>query len=74
MNKGHLNEHLCKYYLYQATLGLSHSHSMNIVHRDIKPENIMFKDIDNTSLKLIDFGLGIKDGRNNNGNVVGTPW
>ena len=35
-------------------------HSQNIVHRDIKPQNILFEDVDQKVIKLIDFGIAKK--------------
>ena len=42
----------------QIVSGITYCHENNICHRDLKPENIIFthKD-DETSLKIIDFGL-----------------
>lgn len=46
---------------------------MGIIHRDIKAENIVFKDANNTELKIIDFGFGTK-GLNIASGIVGTPF
>jgi len=46
---------------------------MGVMHRDIKAENIVFKDVNNTELKVIDFGLGTK-GLNIASGIVGTPF
>jgi len=39
--------------------GLHYLSQKGIMHRDLKPENMILKtkDIENTSLKLVDFGL-----------------
>ena len=36
---------------------LQYIHSLNIMHRDIKPSNILFRDISNLELLIVDFGL-----------------
>lgn len=46
---------------------------MGVMHRDIKAENICFKDVLNTQIKIIDFGLGSK-GLNVATGIVGTPF
>ena len=46
--------------LHQATSGLMHLHSLNIVHRDIKPQNVLISQPDNHNrvrAMISDFGL-----------------
>ena len=55
---------------------INHIHSLGICHRDLKPENILFVNKnDDTSLKLIDFGLGknLNDQNDKSSNFVGSP-
>ena len=57
---------------------ISYCHSKNIVHRDLKPENILFteedNDINNNTIKIIDFGLSRKFTRNKLSSPVGTCY
>ena len=45
---------------------ISYLHSRDIIHRDIKPENVLFvdKNVDASTIKLIDFGLSIRHRQN----------
>jgi serine/threonine protein kinase len=43
------------------------------VHRDLKLENVMFTDIENLEVKLIDFGFAEKINRNKLVSRAGTP-
>lgn len=40
--------------------GVSYLHKVQVLHRDLKPENIMFQDLEQTNLKITDFGLSTK--------------
>jgi calcium-dependent protein kinase len=45
----------------QAISALTYLHKNKICHRDIKPENfLLFKENDESHIKLIDFGLAKK--------------
>lgn len=51
---------------------INHCHHLGIIHRDLKPENIMYS-TDNT-LKIIDFGLSIKENTQTSEQIVGTAY
>jgi serine/threonine protein kinase len=57
---------------------ISYLHSRDIIHRDIKPENVLFvdKNVDASSIKLIDFGLSIRHRQNDSKltSTVGTAY
>lgn len=53
----------CSIIIKQVLNGINCIHDLNIVHRDINPKNILlqsFKKIENDSVKIADFGLGIE--------------
>lgn len=60
----------------QAFYALCYLHNNKICHRDIKPENfLLFKEDDDSYVKLIDFGLAKKISRNEIMNSPnGTPY
>ena len=67
----------------EITSAILHMHEKGICHRDIKPENFMFADkSEDSELKLIDFGLSKRFGKNESGapggdfmhSIVGTPY
>ena len=60
-----INENNCENYFNlgrlqkitkQILIALEYIHSLKIVHCDLKPENILIKSINNTQIKVIDFG------------------
>jgi len=56
-----LNEEQIAVIMKQIFEGLHYTHSKNFMHSDLKLENIVFKNKNKIdTLKLIDFGLGIK--------------
>lgn len=55
----------------QAFYALCYLHEHSICHRDIKPENfLLYKENDDTHIKLIDFGLAKKVAKNE---LMSTP-
>jgi calcium-dependent protein kinase len=58
---GHVDEKLTSNIVRQVSSGLFYAHGRGIAHRDIKPENVVFcsKDIKDTTIKLIDWGLAM---------------
>jgi len=45
----------------QIASALAYCHARGIVHRDIKPENILFASADRRVVKLVDFGLAVRE-------------
>jgi len=56
-DKGNLNEKEARKILIQIVNALQYCHSNGVVHRDLKLENVMFKDVDDLYVKVIDFGI-----------------
>lgn len=56
-DKGNLNEKEARKILIQIVNALQYCHSHGVVHRDLKLENIMFKDVEELFVKVIDFGI-----------------
>lgn len=56
-----MKEEDCARLIKSILLGIKHIHKYNYVHRDLKPSNIvLMSEGDYTSVKLVDFGLAVK--------------
>jgi len=71
-----LSEPLVKRFFFQALLAVNYLHQVGIVHRDIKLDNFLLtsKDVDKSSIRLIDFGFAKKFREGQLTSQVGTPW
>ena len=72
----HLTESQAASVMRQAFYALCYLHNNKICHRDIKPENfLLFKENDDSYIKLIDFGMAKRVSRNEVMNSPnGTPY
>lgn len=52
-----LTESDCCLFMRQICRGVQYLHKNNIVHLDLKPENVVCTQKENTSVKIIDFGM-----------------
>ena len=55
--KGILPEKDARKILLQIINAIQYCHSNGVVHRDLKLENILFKDVEDLYVKVIDFGI-----------------
>ena len=55
--KGKLDEKEARKILLQIVNAIQYCHSHGVVHRDLKLENILFKEIEDQFVKVIDFGI-----------------
>ena len=71
-----LPEPLVKRFFFQALLAVNYLHQVGIVHRDIKLDNFLLtsKDVEKSSIRLIDFGFAKKFREGQLTSQVGTPW
>ena len=74
--KNMYTEKECAKIFKQILEAVNYLHAHGVCHRDLKPENILFSNVaDDSSLKLIDFGLSkILDGENKLKGAVGTTF
>ncbi|CDW84934.1 protein kinase domain containing protein [Stylonychia lemnae] len=61
----------CAQIMNQVLTGLNYVHSKNLIHRDLKPKNIVI-DRKTLKVKIIDFGLAIRAGKDNEDQRCGT--
>ena len=72
---GTLNESEVGNIMKKLLLALNHIHGLYIVHRDLKPENFLFASRDpGAEIKVIDFGMSIKNQASDLTTLVGTPY
>ena len=74
--KNMYTEKECARIFRQILEAVNYLHAHGVCHRDLKPENILFSNVaDDSSLKLIDFGLSkVLDGEGNMKKTVGTTF
>mmetsp|Transcript_96330 Transcript_96330/g.132515 ORF Transcript_96330/g.132515 Transcript_96330/m.132515 type:complete len:232 (+) Transcript_96330:265-960(+) len=74
--KKHLTEQQAAMIMRQSFYALCYLHNNKICHRDIKPENfLLYKENDDSFIKLIDFGLAKRVCKNEVMNAPnGTPY
>ena len=66
ITKGNLKNQEIRSIVKNILIGIEYLHSKRIIHRDLKPENIGFlHKNDYNTLKIFDFGLGIKTNKEN---------
>ena len=71
------SEHVAANIMYQIFSAINYCHQMNIIHRDLKPENILIekKELNNYSIKIIDFGTAkIYEKNKSEKKVIGSSY
>lgn len=74
MEHGSIAERNTADIVQQAASALKYAHGRGIAHRDMKPENVCFctNDIENSHIKVIDWGLGFYFGQARMSSAVGS--
>lgn len=68
------SEHQAAQIIRQVFSCIAYLHGIGVAHRDLKPENLLLEEKDDIlNIKLIDFGVAVKVGKNGITGFIGTP-